>query len=42
LLLGYENDILVGMTMCVHDRTKTDTRKFSLVHFSTYHNEDLK
>lgn len=30
------------MSLAFHDRNKTDSRKFTIIHFSTYHNEDLK
>ncbi len=42
MLLGYEKNVLVGLALAFHDRNKTDGRKFTIVHFSTYHNEDLK
>jgi hypothetical protein len=42
MLLGYEGNILVGLALAYHDRSKTDTRKFNIVHISTYQNENLK
>lgn len=42
MLLGYEKENLVGLALAFHDRNKTDARKFTIVHFSSYHNEDIK
>ena len=42
MLLGYEKDMVVGIALAFHDRSKTDVRKFQIVHISTYQNEDLK
>jgi hypothetical protein len=30
------------LALAFHDRNKTDTRKFTIVHFAAYHNEDVK
>jgi hypothetical protein len=42
MLLGYEKDIVVGLALAFHDRNKTDSRKFTIIHFSTYKTHDLK
>jgi hypothetical protein len=42
MLLGYDKNIVVGIAFAFHDRNKTDTRKFQIVHFSTYQSDHLK
>jgi hypothetical protein len=33
---------VVGLALAYHDRTRADSRKFTLVHAATYKNEDLR
>lgn len=42
LLLGYYENKLIGMAIAYHDRSRSDIRKFIIVHMGTYKTEDLK
>lgn len=42
MLLGHHEGKLIGMALAYHDRTRSDIRKFIIVHFGTYKTDDLK
>ena len=42
LLLGHHDKKLGGMAFAYHDRTKSDSRKFVIVHVATYKTVELK
>jgi hypothetical protein len=40
--LGNFENKLIGMAFAYHDRSKSDIRKFVIVHIGTYKTEDLQ